>query len=1502
LNLGTGAVTNSGSRTITLNGAGALTFGGVMTNTAGAINTMTVNDGTGTTSTTAVSFGGYALSNSATSYVDIINGTGNVNITGAVINGGTATTSGLTYSGSGLLTLSGNNSYGGLTTVSSGALTLSGNNSGAGGVTVSGGTLNVNNANALGAVGGRLTLSAGAIDNTSGGAITNAIANPITLGGNFAYSTASGTINNNLNLGTGAVTNSGSRTITLNGAGALTFGGVMTNTAGAINTMTVNDGTGTTSTTAVSFGGYALSNNATSYVDVINGTGNVNITGAVTNGGTATTSGLTYSGSGLLTLSGNNSYGGLTTVSSGALTLSGNNSGAGGVTVSGGTLNVNNANALGAVGGRLTLSAGAIDNTSGGAITNAIANPITLGGNFAYSTASGTINNNLNLGTGAVTNSGSRTITLNGAGALTFGGVMTNTAGAINTMTVNDGTGTTSTTAVSFGGYALSNSAISYIDIINGSGNVNITGAVTNGGTATASGLTYSGSGLLTLSGVSTYAGATTVQAGSLVAGTDSLASANGAFGNASSAVVLGNGSTAAGDAPSLLINGAFTVGRAITVGSVADAAAYNATIGGSNTIGTSTYTGNITLNTTATGYTATLQAATGGTVEFKTGTWTTNNKAIAIGSSSNTGTVKLSNNLVTTGGVNVKYGTLLLGAANALGGSTTPVTVSGGTLDVSGFADTVSSLNITSGALNLGIANNTPVLLTISNAFTLGGTINVASTGTQTLGLYKLAGYGSKSGSFTQGIVPANYKLVANTTELDLQHLAGQTLTGANPAVINIITGATTSVSAILTNTSPSGSFSLGVSLADNGSTGGSLGAFTGTGPVAANNGTLTVGATLTAGAVGTGQTWSMKNTDANAVIPSVNTGGIVNVYNHSAPTLTVASGNNQSIITGGSFASATLTLSDTVGSTPAPLDVNTLSNLIGNTGSGVVGSGSTEIYSVTGFNTITVGLGKSLSTSLHAGDQQTITGAGAMGSLSQNLTYNVYDHASGLASGTLALGNIHQGYASPVTSSSVSATNASGTRANLMGSATPNGNISLSNLSGIVSGSNGNITATLAVGQSAGLINQAFTYTFADDSMLSGASSNVGTASLTVTGLVYSGQGVWNTAGGGNWNDFSKWTTNGGSPGLAAAFVNTDAATFGLAAGSGTVSVDLNGASPSLAGLVFDNAAASYVIAQGSGSSPLKLNNGGSKATITVSNGSHTISAPVEMDSDGSVTVVNVADILTVSGSVSESGGAKNLTKDGSGTLTMSGVSSYTGTTSVQGGTLVVSGSLRGTTAVNVSSGAALYLSGSINVASTLTVSGTLSAQGALGVIVAASGGRILMGSQPGSATTGRLSATGLTIQSGAQLSMRIGGTTAGTDYDQMSVSGGVSLAGDLTGSLLNGYTPTEATFTGGHLNLDGSTFYLVIGASGLSGTFANQTSGNVYTGNYATVTIGGQLFAISYEANWALGEFDTSVQGGAGHDIALMAIPEPSVLGSILIGSAFLLGLRGKRLRRL
>jgi autotransporter-associated beta strand protein len=1486
--LGAGAVTDNGTLVFNrtdsyggsvgnaISGSGALTLSGgslTLTGANGYTGLTTINGGTLVgLQASGTPFGTGALTlNGGTLSLAPAGSASNVTVTGASAAAGTL----FTISGGGTLSLNKGTQT---------SLTYTAGGTGAVLARTSNGTLVITESTAgnLGSTSGeRFKLNGTAPGNTANANLINlpiVVQHPdgtadflnytttpgfASTSGNYTAHTASwNTTANEIANITGSFIEVGTVTNVLSGlrVGAFTFtigtGKTLTigNNASYIAPIILNGGTiaAQTATGLLAFG----ASEGTIYTSSANGVINTEITGSL---------GLTKFGSGTLTLApaAASTYTGVTNINQGTVKvgavagLGATGAGNGTVVDSGAVLDLNGV----AVGAELlTLSGSGISN--GGALVNSSSTAASL--------------------SGAITLGGDSTLTSAGTGGLTLTGGIT-TAGFD---VIFDGANATTVSTTAIAGLG---------------------------------GLLKAGAGTLTLSGANTYSGGTTLSVGQLNINNAGSSSSNSAIGTGVFTIAGGTiDNTSAADITLATNNAQAWNGDFVYAGSL-----HNLNLGtGAVTLGGNRQV-TVTANTLTIGGVIDDGASTFGLT--KTGA----------------GTLTLSGANTYSGATTIHAGTLALGSAGSFANSTT-ITVgdagsSGAVLDLTAKASgfTLSSAQTLKGigTVNYGsgktITNNGILApgnsigtLNITGNYTFGSTSTyqvetdattsdkIAISGTATItsgasiscsgvtgaGKYVLAtaASGLNVGTFA-GTALTDYRLIYSATELDLQHKADQTLTGASPATINIITGATTSVSAVLTNTAPVSSSDLAVSLSDNGGTGGVV-----SGLSSSTGGTVVVGTpgnitgTFTAGSVGLGKTWSLKNTDSNAVTTSVNAGGAVNVYNHSAAALTVATGNNQSIITGGAFAAATLTLSDTVGATPAPLDVNTLSNLSGSTGSGVVGSGATGSYTATGFDNTTVGAGRTLSTSLLAGDQQTITGKSALSTLSQNLTYNVYDHAIGSTSGTLALGNVHQGYASPVTSGSVSAVNASGYRSALKGSATAIGNLSLSSLSGIAASGSGNITATLATGQSAGAISQAFTYTFADDSVLSGASSNVGTASLTVTGLVYSGTGVWNTNGSGNWSDFSKWTTNGGSPGLDAGFTTTDTATFGSAASSVDPIVTLNGISPSLKAVTFSNSGKSYTLAS-TGGGKLILNAGGSTATVNDTAGNHTISARVEMDSNTSVTVVNSADTLTVSGGVTESGGSKSLTKDGSGTLALTGVSTYTGTTSVQGGTLVVTGSLSGTTAVNVSSGAALYLSGSINVSETLTVSGTLSGQGALGVIFAASGGKVAV-VRPGSSDTGTLAAAGLTIQSGAQLSMRIGGLAAGTGYDQLIVNGGITLAGDLTGSLINAYTPTQATFSAGHLNLDGSIFYLVIGATApVSGTFGNQSAGNVYTGNYSTITLGGQLFAVSYTANYGANQFS-----GTGNDIALMAIPEPSVVASILFGSAFLLGLRRRRLQ--
>jgi autotransporter-associated beta strand protein len=272
----------------------------------------------------------------------------------------------------------------------------------------------------------------------------------------------------------------------------------------------------------------------------------------------------------------------------------------------------------------------------------------------------------------------------------------------------------------------------------------------------------------------------------------------------------------------------------------------------------------------------------------------------------------------------------------------------------------------------------------------------------------------------------------------------------------------------------------------------------------------------------------------------------------------------------------------------------------------------------------------------------------------------------------------------------------------------------------------------------------------------------SGLGTTSLdgktvVVNGFAYTGRAYWNTDGGGNWSSFANWDTAGGTPGLDGVLSTNDTATLAGGPTSGATTVNLNGASPVLSTIVFSNTASSYTIASGSGGS-LTLGTASHAGSISVSGGSHTISAPMALARDTSVETTYTNTTLTVSGVISGSG--RQLTKRGPGWLILSSTNTYTGPTVVNGGKLSVNGSLA-SGAVTVENGATLAGTGTIGGPTTIQNGGTLSP-----------------GNSPGILTF----TNGVTFDSGSTLDWDLIGNTAdpsqrGTAYDGINLTGGTA-----------------------------------------------------------------------------------------------------------------------------
>jgi len=393
--------------------------------------------------------------------------------------------------------------------------------------------------------------------------------------------------------------------------------------------------------------------------------------------------------------------------------------------------------------------------------------------------------------------------------------------------------------------------------------------------------------------------------------------------------------------------------------------------------------------------------------------------------------------------------------------------------------------------------------------------------------------------------------------------------------------------------------------------------------------------------------------------------------------------------------------------------------------------------------------------------------------------------------------------------------------------------------------------------------------------------------------TSFVYSGQGVWNTNGGGSWGAVqlnpTNWTANGGTPGLDANFTNTDSASFGSVLSSGTGTVTLDGDNPSLNAITFNNSNASYVIAQGTGTGSITLKGNGGNATVTDLAGSHEISAPINLATS---TDINVAtgQQLTVSGTVSGSGALNHI---GNGTTILTGSNNYAGGTSVTAGTLRLSngsGSATGNGALNVGAGATLAGTGSSN-GTGFTISGNGTTRAT-----------VLVGHD----TTSDTNTTGVTTLTGSGASS-IGSANLVFNLNTTVAGQGTQLAVGNTQITFNSVGSLKPQLS---LNLEGNTFIsaytgytLIAGTSttsidGLgftSGQFAGlQTFVNALGQNQIKTTGVGAL-TLSFNDPFAAATYAPSYlflkNTGGVDEIDVEVVPEPSTYALILGGLALL-----------
>ena len=967
--------------TLSINGsilnvaAGGNVTGGTAGLTFGAV---TLNAGSGATFAPAantsltVSTVGTTVTNSSFT----VNGAGNMTIS-AAINAGTGN---IVKSGTGSLTLSAANTYSGGTTLNAGTLTLGNNGSlGTGVLTAAGGNLDVTGVRA---VTNALTFSSGASLKFLGTS-TLSLSGAVTLSGantiNVAASTM--TLTNAIGGGTASLTKTGAGTLSL----APTVGLSSTFTGGVI----VNGGT-----LNLNYNGLAASTNLFSATNTLTlGGGNITATGKNNAASVQTFASTTINpGASAVTLTRGPATGTLA-LTAGAISRPAGS----GSTLAAGTVDFN----LGAGTSVATSSSNATITGSGWiTLNNRTDFAQVTTGNLAIFTAT---NNTFGAG---IVNNVTTAFTLAGinqAADLKFNtaAALTNNLGGF-TLTLNSGgileTATQAANAVAINNGTLKGASGADLVIIQGAAtNVLNIGAVIADNTS-ATGLTKSGLGTLTLSGVNTYTGVTTLNSGTLRATTSAQALGTGA-----SALVVNGGTLQLANDTGLNFgrNTSMTADATFTADRIT-----SSTTGVTHTLGTLSLGAN-TLNV-ARG--AAITGAGVGGITFGATTLTATgatftpaaNTALTLGSVSGTntdftvngaGTTTITGAVATgTGGINYTPGAatsnLTLFGVNTYSGNTTVnTTVTGGTLAIGGTtALQNSTLDITGGngatisfvngitAATLGGLNgNNTTSLSLQN----GGsavTLSVGNNNNDTAYSGILTGTGSLTKLGTGQLTLSGANSYTGTTTLSAGTLTVAStgaLSGAtaglavNAGTLNLNNSAQTVAS--LTSSAGGGTINLGTghTLTVNGAgTDTFSGVIAGAGGLTKSGaGSLTFGGlntqtgttTLTAGTLTVNSTGSLSAATANLV---VNTGSTLNL-NNSAQTIANLSGTGGQINLGANHnltvnGAANSTWTGNMALTAGPATITSGSNLV------IIGDGTNFTTNITlGGNTLTFNTG---------------------------------------------------------------------------------------------------------------------------------------------------------------------------------------------------------------------------------------------------------------------------------------------------------------------------------------------------------------------------------------------------------------------------------------------------------------------------------------------------------------------------------------------------------------
>lgn len=617
--------------------------------------------------------------------------------------------------------------------------------------------------------------------------------------------------------------------------------------------------------------------------------------------------------------------------------------------------------------------------------------------------------------------------------------------------------------------------------------------------------------------------------------------------------------------------------------------------------------------------------------------------------SGSNTGANAISNSLTTLGTkidlVKDGAGTWILAGANDFGANTLAsnagsATINGGVLELSNNA----ALSTNSVANALPVAINTSGTLRLSNGITLDNGVSLDLNNGGTISSNGTAATNGRVNVTTAASSSATLSTIGSGDVFTVGNAANDLTGGASDTVLNV-TGPGTVLLGQASNYV--GSWSL-------------------------NSGTTRLGAATALGsgsvAFGSGSTATLQLNGQNVTVTGLSSNASVGTP----------------VIENGIAGTNTLTVNTTGSSSYAGVLRNGSAGTLALTKSGVGSLNLSGSNTYSGATTVSAGTLKANNASGSA------TGSGSV-SIANSATLG----GAGTISGTVSLasGGIIAPGNSVGTLTVGSLTAASGSIFNFEFNSTPaNDRINVTTSDGLTLNgggfnlySEGTLNGWTTTGnynliQYAGAIQGTGTGALSVLNPQAGYGYTFGSSSGYVTLQVYIAAVLsnWNVDAGGSWNTAGNWSSavpNGTGEG---AILNK------ALSSPATITLDGN---KTVGGLTL-NSANGYTIAAGSGGT-LSLNSGVSQASIIVTSGSHTISAPVALASN-TVASTDSGTGLTISGQIS---GNSSLTKSGTGSLDLDSSNTYSGGTTITGGSVgFVAGGL-GSGAVSVDNASLTY-----------------------------------------------------------------------------------------------------------------------------------------------------------------------------------------------------------------